>query len=71
LQAFADREHRQYLHLVDGGVSDNVGMRGVLDVLSQYEALHGLREDPPGLFDVVIKAAGTPIDRYSYDTWKR
>lgn len=97
LEAFADREHRPYLHLVDGGVSDNVGMRGVLDVLSTFEALHAagqktpydhvrnififvvnslatppndwdLHENPPGLFDVLIKATGTPIDRYSYDT---
>ena len=97
LQAFADRENRPYLHLVDGGVSDNVGMRGVLDVLSTFEALHAaglktpydhvrnifvfvvnslatppndwdLHEDPPGLLDVLIKATGTPIDRYSYDT---
>jgi len=97
LDAFADREHRPYLHLVDGGVSDNVGMRGVLDVLSTFEALHAdgrktaydhvrnififvvnslatppndwdLHENPPGLFDVLIKATGTPIDRYSYDT---
>ena len=97
LQAFADREHRPYLHLVDGGVSDNVGMRGVLDVLSTFEALHAAgrqtpydhvrnififvvnslatppndwdqHEDPPPLFDILIKATGTPIDRYSYDT---
>jgi NTE family protein len=97
LDAFADRGRRPYLHLVDGGVSDNVGMRGVLDVLSTFEALHAagqktpydhvrnififvvnslatppndwnLREDPPGLFDVLLKATGTPIDRYSYDT---
>ena len=96
LRAFADRENRPYLHLVDGGVSDNIGMRGVLDVLSTFEALHAagietsydhvrnmfifvvnslatppndwnLHEDPPGLFDVMIKATGTPIDRYSYD----
>lgn len=97
LQAFADREHRPYLHLVDGGVSDNIGMRGVLDVLSTFETLHAagmstpydhvrnvfifvvnslatppndwdLHENPPALFDVLIKATGTPIDRYSYDT---
>jgi len=97
LQAFADRDTRRYIHLVDGGVSDNVGMRGVLDVLSTFESLHaaglktpydhvrniyilvvnslatppndwGLRENPPALFDVLIKATGTPIDRYSYDT---
>ena len=97
LEAFADRENRPYLHLVDGGVSDNVGMRGVLDVLSTFEALHAAgmqtpydhvrnmfvfvvnslatppndwnrREDPPAVFDVLLKATGTPIDRYSYDT---
>ncbi len=97
LEAFADREHRPFLHLVDGGVSDNVGMRGVLDVLSTFESLHAAgqktpydhvrnififvvnslatppndwdrHENPPALFDVLLKAAGTPIDRYSYDT---
>ncbi len=97
LEAFADRENRPYLHLVDGGVSDNVGMRGVLDVLSTFEALHAAgqktpydhvrnififvvnslatppndwdrHENPPALFDVLLKATGTPIDRYSYDT---
>ncbi len=89
LQAFANREERPYLHLVDGGVSDNVGMRGVLDVLSTFEALHAAgektpydhvrnvfvfvvnslatppndwskHESPPGLFDVLMKATGTP-----------
>jgi len=97
LQTFADRDSHRFIHLVDGGVSDNVGMRGVLDVLSTFEALHaaglktpydhvrniyllvvnslatppndwGLHENPPAVFDVLIKATGTPIDRYSYDT---
>jgi len=39
-QAFGDSVHRPYLHLVDGGVSDNVGMRSVLDALEILEALH-------------------------------
>jgi NTE family protein len=83
-----------YFHLVDGGISDNLGLRGVLDVLETFEAMHeaGLRtpldhirriiifvvnslstpstqwntsEDPPGTIDILIKAAGVPIDRYS------
>ena len=29
-----------YLHLVDGGVSDNLGLRGVLDIVESFEALH-------------------------------
>jgi len=40
LQAYRDSVHRPYLHLVDGGVSDNVGMRGVLDAMEVLEALH-------------------------------
>jgi len=28
----------------------------------------GMHENPPALFDVLLKATGTPIDRYSYDT---
>ena len=41
-EAFADGAHRPYIHLVDGGVSDNVGMRGVLDALQLLEALHAV-----------------------------
>ena len=37
---YADGTHRPYIHLVDGGVSDNLGMRGVLDALEFLEALH-------------------------------
>ena len=95
-QAYGDSVHRPYLHLVDGGVSDNVGMRGVLDALEILEALHeaGLptpldharriivfvvnslsspptnwdeSETPPGNVDILLKAAGTPIDAFSYE----
>ena len=79
---------------MDGGISDNLGLRSVLDVLETFEALHeaGQRspldhirriiifvvnslsipstewnksQDPPGSIDILIKAAGVPIDRYS------
>ncbi len=39
-RGFRDSTQRPFLHLVDGGVSDNVGMRGVLDTLEISEALH-------------------------------
>ena len=97
LQAYADRTKRPYIHLVDGGVSDNIGVRAALEVLATFDALHvaeiptpydhvrnvfvfvvnslatppndwDLYEDPPGTFDVLGKAIGTPIDHYSYDT---
>ena len=37
--AVADGARRPYLHLFDGGVADNVGMRSVLTVLELMEAL--------------------------------
>lgn len=36
---YRDSAQHPYIHLVDGGVSDNLGMRGVLDALSFLEAL--------------------------------
>ena len=95
-QTFGDGAHRPYLHLVDGGVSDNVGMRAVLDSLEILEALHEAgvpspfdsarriivfivnslsspptnwdeSESPPGTVDILLKAAGTPIDAFSYE----
>lgn len=97
LRAYADRSRRPYLHLVDGGISDNIGARGVLDILWTFASLHtldmptpldrlrdvyvfvvnslatppndwSLHETPPGMVELLIKAVGAPIDRYSYDT---
>ncbi len=96
-QAFADGIRRPYLHLVDGGVSDNVGMRSVLDSLEIFESLYEAgrptpldsakriivfivnslsspptnwdeSENPPGTVDILLKAAGTPIDAFSYES---
>lgn len=38
MKGFQDGAGRPYLHLVDGGVSDNLGMRAVLEGLEQIEA---------------------------------
>ncbi len=51
LEAYGDGKERPYIHLVDGGVSDNVGMRGVLDSLELMEALHAVGQ--PTLLDKV------------------
>ncbi len=47
MQAYGDSVHHPYLHLVDGGVADNVGMRGVLDALEFLEALHDAGQPTP------------------------
>jgi NTE family protein len=46
-EALADGTNRPFIHLVDGGISDNVGMRGVLDALQLVEALHIVGEPTP------------------------
>jgi NTE family protein len=51
LEAYGDGKDRPYLHLVDGGVADNVGMRGVLDTMEVMEALHAAGGKTP-LHDV-------------------
>jgi NTE family protein len=33
---FHDGANRPYIHLVDGGVSDNIGARGILDTLEEF-----------------------------------
>jgi NTE family protein len=95
--AFQDSKSRPYLHLVDGGLADNLGMRAVLEALEELEAvrLRGGKtpldninkivvvvvnslsvpktnwdqsERPPGNIEILIKATGVPIDRYSYET---
>ena len=40
MMAFGDGANRPYLHLIDGGVADNLGMRSVLDSFEVLEALH-------------------------------
>jgi NTE family protein len=97
LQSFGNGADRPYVHLVDGGLADNLGMRAVLEVLEELEAIRsrGIKtpldnvkrivvvvvnslstpvadwdksERPPGSLDILIKATGVPIDRYSYES---
>jgi len=49
LRYYEDGKQRPYLHLVDGGVSDNLAMRAVLEILEEFEALR-------------FQGARTPLD---------
>ena len=35
-QKYADGENRPYIHLIDGGLTDNLGMRSLLDMTEMY-----------------------------------
>jgi NTE family protein len=47
LQSLDNGVEDPYFHLVDGGISDNLGLRSVLDVLETYEALHEAGQPTP------------------------
>jgi NTE family protein len=38
MKSFQDSKDRPYLHLVDGGVSDNIGVRGVIETFEELGA---------------------------------
>jgi NTE family protein len=38
MQDFQNSEERPYIHLVDGGVSDNIGVRGILETIQELAA---------------------------------
>lgn len=38
MQSFQDSKNRPYIHVVDGGVSDNLGLRGLLEAMEEVEA---------------------------------
>jgi NTE family protein len=96
LNAYQDGVHEPYIHLVDGGLADNLGMRGVLDSLEELEALKIAGQPspldhvrkiivfvvnslsspktnwnksarPPSDLAIMLKAAGVPIDHFSYE----
>jgi len=50
LRYYEDGKQRPYLHLVDGGVADNLAMREILVLLEELEALH-------------LEGLPTPLDR--------
>ena len=47
LDSYSDRVRRPYIHLVDGAVSDNLGLRGVLELIEGFESLHSLGKPTP------------------------
>jgi NTE family protein len=47
LRDLAETGADRYLHLVDGAISDNLGLRGVLDYLETFEALRASGQPTP------------------------
>lgn len=47
LMFYDDGAHRPYIHLLDGGLSDNLGMRSVLETVEDLEALSSIGQASP------------------------
>jgi NTE family protein len=45
MQDFQNSKDRPYIHLVDGGVADNIGVRGVLESLEELEVSTAYRSE--------------------------
>ena len=65
LEELDDAVEDPYLHLVDGAVADNLGLRGVLDSLETFEALKTTGEATPldhvrRLIIFVVNSVSTP-----------
>ena len=71
MAALHDGANRPYLHLVDGGVSDNIGVRGVMDTLEQaFISQEFLQERG---MDRIRKVVVIVADAHSEDTrdWEK
>ena len=60
-----DRERKKYLHLIDGGISDNLGLRASIDFLASVGGIEAARrihdvEVPDHLAVIVVNAETDP-----------
>jgi NTE family protein len=65
LKSYSDKEKRKYVHFVDGGITDNMGLRAVSDVISvtggpkQYLDRAG-RKTPTTVVFIAVNASTEP-----------
>jgi len=70
LQELSNGIDDPYFHLVDGGISDNLGLRSVLDVLETFEALHDAGQPTPldnirSVIIFVVNSLSTPSTKWN------
>ncbi len=56
IKSYRDAEHRKYIHLVDGGVADNLGLRVMIDKVENLHQgqLKTLKHEHPGSILVIL-----------------
>ena len=63
LEAYGDKDKRKYVHFVDGGITDNLGLRAIYEVVEvaggAKAILKSLERNPPGKLIVISVNAST------------
>lgn len=63
LNAYRDRRSRPYIHLVDGGIADNLGLRALIDRMEAAGAemfIHGQTRVPKDVLIIMVNAEVNP-----------
>ncbi|WP_375750378.1 patatin-like phospholipase family protein [Vibrio sp. HN007] len=63
LQQYADKAKIQYVHLIDGGITDNLGLLAMYDIISLSDQRYldnALSGDKPSLLSISVNASTTP-----------
>lgn len=65
LRSYRDHDKRRYIHLVDGGISDNLGLRFVIEVIDHYgdQIYTNIEQSPPDNILIILVNAETKPDR--------
>jgi len=66
LRSYADKSQRKYIHFVDGGITDNMGLRAAYDMISVAGGPHAFfRKErvkaPPHLVVISVNASTSPV----------
>jgi NTE family protein len=66
LDILANKEELKYIHLVDGGITDNLGLHAIYDIVTvrggAKETLQGLGKKPPKYFVIIsVNSSTNPI----------
>ncbi len=66
LMSYRDVERREFIHLVDGGIADNLGLRVMIDRFESYSEVgfEFLRRNPPRNFVLIMVNAEVKPETY-------
>lgn len=73
IQSYRDRQNHPYIHLVDGGIADNLGLRALaerIEAMGTNLLLRASRRMPKDILVISVNAAVTPERSIDYSATK-